>query len=45
MKDMRYKLNVALNDAGLANTDYAREMLVAMSRKPAWSDTVIKDGV
>ena len=24
MTDMRYKLNMALNDAGLANTEYAR---------------------
>ena len=34
MTDMRYKLNVALNDAGLANTEYGRQMLVAMSKKP-----------
>ena len=34
MSDVRFKLNVALHDAGLANTEYAREMLVAMSKKP-----------
>lgn len=34
MSDMRYKLNVALQDAGLANTDYAHQMLIQMSRKP-----------
>ena len=34
MTDMRYKLNVALQDAGLAQTEYAREMIVQMSRKP-----------
>ena len=34
MGDMRFKLNMALQDAGIANTDYAREMLVGMSRKP-----------
>jgi hypothetical protein len=34
MGDMRYRLNAALQDAGLTNTDYAREMLVAMSKRP-----------
>lgn len=36
MGDMRYKLNAALQEAGLTNTDYAREMLVAMSKRQQW---------
>lgn len=34
MGDMRFRLNAALQEAGIANTDYARQMLVQMSRKP-----------
>lgn len=34
MSDMRYKLNTALMDAGLANTEYAREVLNKMSKRP-----------
>jgi hypothetical protein len=34
MSDMRFKLNVALQDAGLQNTNYAREVLLGMSKKP-----------
>lgn len=33
MGDMRYKLNTALHEAGLANTDYAREVLNKMSKR------------
>lgn len=34
MTDMRFKVNMALQEAGLSNTDYARELLVSMSKKP-----------
>ncbi len=34
MGDMRFRLNAALNDAGLGQTEYAREILLQMSRKP-----------
>jgi hypothetical protein len=34
MGDMRFRLNAALHEAGIANTDYARQMLAQMSRKP-----------
>ena len=33
MSDMRFKVNMALQEAGLSNTDYARELLVSMSKK------------
>jgi hypothetical protein len=36
MSDMRFRLNTALHEAGIANTDYARQMLVQMSKKQ-WS--------
>lgn len=29
MKDMRYRINAALNDAGLAGTEYAKRMIQA----------------
>lgn len=32
MSDMRYRLGAALQDAGLAGTDYARQVLVQMSK-------------
>ena len=35
MGDMRFRLNAALHEAGLANTDYARQMLVQMSKRPS----------
>lgn len=34
MGDRRFKLNTALFEAGLANTDYAREVLNKMSKRP-----------
>jgi hypothetical protein len=34
MSDMRFKINTALQEAGLSNTDYARQMLISMSKKP-----------
>jgi hypothetical protein len=34
MTDMRFKVNMALQEAGLSHTDYARELLVSMSKKP-----------
>jgi hypothetical protein len=34
MGDMRFRLNAALHEAGIANTDYARQMLLQMSRQP-----------
>lgn len=34
MGDRRFKLNTALFEAGLANTDYAREVLNKMSMRP-----------
>jgi hypothetical protein len=34
MSDMRFKVNHALQEAGLSNTDYAKEMLVGMSKRP-----------
>ena len=34
MTDVRFKVNMALQEAGLSNTDYARELLVSMSKKP-----------
>lgn len=34
MSDMRYKLGSALQDAGLGGTDYARQVLIQMSRPP-----------
>jgi len=34
MSDMRFKVNMALQEAGLSNTDYARELLVGMSKRP-----------
>jgi len=34
MGDMRFKLNVALQEAGLSNTDYARQLLNNMSKRP-----------
>ena len=33
MRDMRFRLNTALHEAGIGNTDYARQVLVQMSRK------------
>jgi hypothetical protein len=33
MTDMRFKVNMALQEAGLSHTDYARELLVSMSKK------------
>lgn len=33
MGDMRFRLNAALHEAGIANTDYAKQMLAQMSRK------------
>ncbi len=36
MSDVRFKVNMALQEAGLSNTDYARELLVSMSKKPNW---------
>ena len=32
MSDMRYRLNSALNEAGIANTDYAKQLILQMSR-------------
>jgi hypothetical protein len=34
MGDRRFKINAALFEAGLANTDYAKEVLNRMSRPP-----------
>jgi hypothetical protein len=34
MSDMRFRLNVALQEAGLAQTEYARQVLTQMSKKP-----------
>ena len=34
MTDMRFKLNVALEGAGLQHTNYAREVMLGMSKKP-----------
>lgn len=36
MGDVRFRLNTALQEAGLAQTDYAREVLAQMSKKPMW---------
>lgn len=36
MSDMRFKVNTALQEAGLSNTDYARELLISMSKRPSW---------
>jgi len=35
MGDMRFRLNTALQEAGLAQTDYARQLLTQMSKKPS----------
>lgn len=37
MGDMRFKLNVALQEAGLSNTDYARQVINGMSKRPTWA--------
>lgn len=34
MGDMRFRLNTMLGEAGLSNTNYAREVLNGMSKKP-----------
>lgn len=34
MGDMRFRLNTMLQEAGLAQTDYAREVLNGMSKRP-----------
>lgn len=34
MSDMRFRINNALQEAGLSNTDYAKQVLVSMSKKP-----------
>lgn len=41
MGDRRFKLNTALFEAGLANTEYAREVLNRMSKRPenTWAKT------
>ena len=33
MGEMRFRLNAALHEAGIANTDYARQVLKGMSGK------------
>lgn len=37
MGDMRFKLNTALQEAGLSNTDYAKQLLNEMSKRPIWT--------
>ena len=42
MGDMRFRLNNALQEAGLANTDYARQVLLGMSKRPEHWDMIGK---
>lgn len=34
MSDMRFKLNTAFQEAGLSGTDYARDIIRGLSKRP-----------
>ena len=45
MKDMRYKLGIALSNAGLRDTEYGRQMLTSAKFGAAARPDAIESGI